>query len=178
MPLLLEAPLSVADVQPPVANDPRVSASNTKAADRIRDAFMATLLWNVRLWLASAPSGQPRNCGAAMHNLTQAQCGLFPVTVPILLFAPSAREMPGKCLPDAAQMFAAMRKKPPYPSAFVTQRYRHNLSDASALTSRYSGRSSAAGSLRPTRGRIAANHRLSNLNCPWHPQNRTRKTIS
>jgi hypothetical protein len=36
----------------------------------------------------------------------------------------------------------------------------------------------AADSFRPTQGRIAANHRLSNLNCPWHPQNRTRKTIS
>jgi hypothetical protein len=65
------------------------------------------------------------------------------------------------------------------PARLVTQRYEGQLSDASIRASRYSGRRERSPrALFPEKGRIAASNCPSYLTCPWHPQNRIRKTTS
>jgi hypothetical protein len=68
LPLLPDALLSVADVQALVASEPNASASNTKTADKIRDAFMVSLLMTSGAGGWPEP-GRPRaGCGAAMYD--------------------------------------------------------------------------------------------------------------
>jgi hypothetical protein len=62
LPLLLDALPSVADVQAVVASEPNAKASNTNTADKTRDAFMVSLLRNVRSFLlAGNPIGDARD---------------------------------------------------------------------------------------------------------------------
>jgi hypothetical protein len=60
LPLLPDALLSVADVQALVASEPNASASNTKTADKIRDAFMVSLLMSIRRWRLAGPRSAAR----------------------------------------------------------------------------------------------------------------------
>ena len=113
-PLAPEALLSFAEVQALVASEPSASASSTKAAERMRDAVMVSLLmsaWPVR---ASRGPDRPRAiCSAAMSDLTRAGCDLFHVRHRRALSFSAIRTRTARTWPKNAL----------FVGRFVTQRY-------------------------------------------------------